>query len=217
MLPVADGVPRAARALATEALIVGRQESMSSASLQRWESERAAELDRIEVAHRAMGGTARGRRWATVQINHAYIVLLSSQFQGFCRDLHSECVDHIVRAVTPAILHTALRAEFVFGRKLDRGNPNPGNIGSDFSRLGIHFWAEVHAHDSRSKDRQERLARMSDWRNAIAHQDFSGQLIPPALTLPVIRRWRGGCTGLARSFDRVMRRYIASIPGAPPL
>lgn len=189
---------------------------MSSASLQRWEGERAAELDRIEAAHRAIGGTARGRRWATVQINHAYVVLLSSQFQGFCRDLHSECVDHIVRAVRPPILHTALRAEFVFGRKLDRGNPNPGNIGSDFSRLGIDFWAEVQAHDARSKIRQERLERMSEWRNAIAHQDFSGQLRPAALTLPAIRRWRGGCTGLARSFNQVMARYIGSVVGTPP-
>ena len=39
-------------------------------------------------------------------------MLLSSQFQGFCRDLHSEGVDHIVRSVTPLQLRAVLRAEF---------------------------------------------------------------------------------------------------------
>ena len=116
----------------------------------------------------------------------------------------------------PTILHTALRAEFVFGRKLDRGNPNPGNIGSDFARLGIDFWAEVRSHDARSVIRQERIERMSEWRNAIAHQDFSGALRPAVLTLPVIRRWRGGCTGLARSFNHVMASYIGRVVGTPP-
>ena len=95
-------------------------------------------------------------------------MLLSSQFQGFCRDLHSECVDHLVRAVRPAILHTALRAEFVFARKLDRGNPNPGNIGSDFTRLGLPFWDEVRRDYTRNEARQGRLDELSEWRNAIA-------------------------------------------------
>ena len=28
--------------------------------------------------------------------HHAYAMLISSQFQGFCRDFHSECVDYAV-------------------------------------------------------------------------------------------------------------------------
>lgn len=143
-------------------------------------------------------------------------MLLSSHFQGFSRDLHSESVDHIVRAVRPAILHTALRAEFVLARKLDRGNPNPGNIGSDFTRLGVDFWSEVRADDVRNEVRQKRIEVMSEWRNAIAHQDFSAKLKPTSLTLPLVRQWRDGCKGLARSFDRVMARYIDSVAGALP-
>lgn len=68
----------------------------------------------------------------------------------------------------------------------------------------------------RNEVRQRRIDLMSEWRNAIAHQDFSGKLKPASLTLPVIRRWRGGCKGLARSFDRAMARYIASVVGAAP-
>ncbi len=65
---------------------------MPSLSLQKWETIRSSELDEIENAHSSVGGTTRGRRYGTQQINQAYAVLLSSQFQGFCRDLHSECV-----------------------------------------------------------------------------------------------------------------------------
>ena len=55
----------------------------------------------MEAAHRSVGGTARGRRFATEQINHAYAVLLASQFQGFARDLHSECADRLAKAIAP--------------------------------------------------------------------------------------------------------------------
>ena len=110
---------------------------MSSASLQRWQSTRRLELDRIAAAHGAVGRSGPGRRWSTPQINQAYAVFLSAQFQGFCRDLRSEAVAHIVRSVTPAALHEALRTEFALGRKLDRGNPKPGNTGADFTRLGL--------------------------------------------------------------------------------
>src|SRR5579859_275231 len=101
---------------------------MSSRSLQEWQATRTSKLAEIEAAHRGIGGVARGRRYATEQINHAYAVLLASQFQGFSRDLHSECVDCMARAVASAVLQPVMRAVFVLGRSLDRGNANPGNI-----------------------------------------------------------------------------------------
>ncbi len=190
---------------------------MSSASLRSWQGTRAAKLDRIAAAHGAVGGTGRGRRWATQQINQAYAMLLSSQFQGFCRDLHSESVDHLARAINPVILRTALRAEFVLARKLDRGNPNAGNIGADFTRLGLPFWNNVRRDDVRNRLCQTRLDELCEWRNAIAHQDFDpASLRPESLTLPAIRTWRRACNGLARSFDRVIARYIEAVTGTPP-
>ena len=72
---------------------------MPSVSLQTWKTVRQAALDELEAAHTSVGGTRRGRRYATQQINQAYAVLLSSQFQGFCRDLHSECADYLVQTV----------------------------------------------------------------------------------------------------------------------
>src|SRR5437016_3316368 len=123
---------------------------MPSLSLITWNTVRVSELDEIENAHSRVGGVLRGRRYATMQINHAYAMLLSSQFQGYCRDLHSECVRYLVSkieipGVAPHDLRTLLGEEFLSRRKLDAGNPNPGNLGEDFNRFGIGFWVKVKA------------------------------------------------------------------------
>ena len=179
---------------------------------------RRAELDQLESAHGLVGGTARGRRFATQQINHAYAVLLSSQFQGFCRDLHSECAVSLAGAVTPTAYEAILRTEFLQNRKLDKGNPNPGNIGTDFNRLGLNFWDDVKAYDARNNGRRIRLQRLNDWRNAIAHQDFDPAKLggTTTLRLDTIRSWRSACDGLAASFDAVMRTHLILYTGAPP-
>ena len=51
---------------------------MPSVSLRRWNADRAATLGEIEDAHHSVGGDRRGRRYATQQIKHAFVVLLSS-------------------------------------------------------------------------------------------------------------------------------------------
>ncbi len=66
---------------------------MPSQAYRQWQHVRTREMDQLESAHTLLGGTARGRRYTTQQINRAYAVLLASQFQGFARDLHTESVD----------------------------------------------------------------------------------------------------------------------------
>ena len=191
---------------------------MPSSALQKWRKERRVELDEIVRAHAAVGGTGPGRRFATQQINRAYAVLLASQFQGFCRDLHTECVDHLARAIQPAILQPIARAQLTHVRSLDRGNAQPSSIGSDFNRLGVNFWDEVERLDAKNAERKKMLGVMNDWRNAIVHQDFDprklGGLI--ALTLAPIKRWRKACNGLSGSFDEVMFQYLRGMTAAAP-
>jgi hypothetical protein len=190
---------------------------MPSRALSNWQTSRRAALDELETAHRSVGGTGPGRRFATEQINQAYAVLLSSQFQGYCRELHSECVDWMIRGVTPAVLHAPLRAEFRFTRKLDKGNPNAGNIGSDFGRLGLEFWSTAERHESRTLARKDQLEQLNLWRNAIAHQDFDIKILGSrTLRLSQVRQWRTACDGLARTFDEVMHRYLLTLTGLPP-
>jgi hypothetical protein len=190
---------------------------MPSNSLRHWQEVCCTKLDEIVEAHRAVGGTGRGRRYATEQVNHAYAVLLSSQFQGFCRDLHTECTYHIVQQV-PAALRNVLHGELVRDRKLDRGNANPGNIGSDFARLGLRIWDRSKALDRRNEARKQLLGELNEWRNAIAHQDFDPSKFGPhpTLRLSEVNGWRRACNQLARAFDMVTRTHLDGLLGLPP-
>lgn len=189
-----------------------------SYAYQHWIGDRKERLDEIEASHAALGGTERGRRFATLQINQTYAVMLSSQFQGFCRDLHDECADHLVVSLSPQMLQTAIERLLVQGRKLDVGNPNPGNLGSDFNRFGVAFWPEVQQRDNKGQLWKERLEELTDWRNAIAHQSFDPQKLHgiSTLTLKHVKQWRSACNGLARTFDSVMCDFIHSVTNNRP-
>lgn len=65
---------------------------MVSAALTQWRTGRASKLSNLLSAHVAVGGSKAGRRWATEELNHAIVLRLASEFQGFCRDLHDEAV-----------------------------------------------------------------------------------------------------------------------------
>jgi hypothetical protein len=192
--------------------------SMPSRALRIWQSDGRKALDEIEAAHRAVGGSGRGRRYATQQINQAYVVLLLSQFQRFCRDLHEECVEHLVRQSALQPFEGILIPLLVGGRKLDAGNPNPGNIGSDFGRLGIAFWRDLRLKNARNEDRQFALESLNRWRNAIAHQDFRSRELGGRHTVRMveIRRWRNTCERLAVDIERLMHAYLLQITGSAP-
>ncbi len=190
---------------------------MPSNSLARWSGERTEALDEIESAHALVGGTERGRRYATQQINYAYAALLSSHFQGFCRDLHSECVEHIVASI-PASFQEVVQAGFDRNRSLDRGNPHPGAISSDFGRLGVDLWERTVALDGRNARRRKLLQELIDWRNAIVHQDFDPVATggKPVLHLARVRRWRSVLNILARTFNEVMYNHLRNLSGREP-
>ena len=190
---------------------------MASVALNNWNTARQGALSEIETAHGAVGGTGRGRRYATLQVNYAYAVLLSSQFQAFCRDLHSEAVDFLVANTLPVAVAGALRVVMTQGRKLDSGNPNPGNLGSDFARLGMDFWTEVEQVDGRKPARFAALEALNLWRNAIAHQDWSKVANQdPILRLNQVRHWRSTCHGLAASFDAAVSHHLEVMVGQAP-
>jgi hypothetical protein len=191
---------------------------VASKSFATWQTDRAESLDEIVGAHHAVGGTGPGRRYATQQINRAYAVLLSSQLQGFCRDLHSEAIDALVVAITNPDLVRIVREEFSLSRKLDKGNPNPGNIGSDFNRLGFDFWDAVKQCDPQNAVRQTSLELLNEWRNAIAHQDFDPNRLGGStmLHLSQVETFRRNCHSLAAAFDEVVRNHVQSITGQFP-
>jgi hypothetical protein len=126
----------------------------------------------------------------------------SSQFQRFCRDLHTEASSFLVEKGAQGAFQSIARLALTQGRKLDSGNPNEGNIGSDFARLGVNtLWRDVSTHSTRNPGRRKKLETLNKWRNAIAHQDFAKVGGNPALILSTVESWRAACEGLAVSLD----------------
>lgn len=126
-------------------------------------------------------------------------------------------IDHIV-AVLPVPFQSFISVEFAFNRSLDRGNPHPAAIGSDFNRLGVDFWVEVYGQHIHNRRRRELLEELIIWRNAIAHQDFTAVSAgtAPALHLSQVRAWRRAVGALAESFDRVMYDYLLALLNRAP-
>ena len=192
---------------------------MPSISLAFWQTDRRDALDELEAAHAKMGGVGPGRRYATQQINQAYAMVLSSQFQGFCRDLHSEAVDHVCRQGPVADLRLdVLRKRLTTGRKLETGNPNPGNLGADFGFFAFELWEALKRHDPANATRNKVMEKFNVWRNAIAHQDFTSKELDgrTTVTLAMVRKWRGTCEALAMDLDSVVGSRLAIILGANP-
>lgn len=191
---------------------------MPSRSLRKWQMTAGRALNEMEAARLAVRGSGRGRRIAMQQMNQAYVILLLSLFQRFCRELHEECVEHLMQQPGLRPYEEILNLRFIEGRKLDSGNPNPGNIGSDFGRLGVRLWPELRQLASRGKVHHEALATLNHWRNAIAHQDFRNPELRGRTTIQrtEIRRWRTACNQLAVDMDKVMYAYLWRITAAPP-
>jgi hypothetical protein len=195
---------------------------MPSRSLTIWRGDQAVKLNELENAHIAVGGIGPGRRYATEQINHAYLIAVAAQFQAYCRNLHSEAADYLVSYVSPVALQLVVSLSLTQGRRIDRGNAQPGSIGEDFKRFGLDLWNEVKGRDSRNARRQERLEQLNIWRNAIAHQDFNlspadqQKVAGTTPRLKYVRRWRAACNGLATAFDATLADHLDSLTAVRP-
>ncbi len=125
----------------------------------------------------------------------------------------------LVNATNPVFIQPIFRAELLRNRQLDKGSTTRDGITTDFNRFGIDLNPLVLAADRRNIARYRRLQTMNAWRNAVAHQDFSRLAIngvSPTLRLATVREWRAACSGLALSFDRVMREPLRVVTGNAP-
>lgn len=193
---------------------------MTSRALSLWNSTRSDRLDELEDAHTTVAGPGPGRKWRTEQLDRAYVLAIVSEFQGFCRDLHTQSAAAIAAPV-PVRTRAVVDSNLTFGRKLDRGNPNGGNLGSDFGRFGFDFWDEVEDVDARNKRRRERLEQALIWRNSIVHADRIPQPQRQLLenTKPTLywgRRWRRALGSLAPCMDRVVVAHLQTLLGQSP-
>lgn len=193
---------------------------VESAALTEWRGSRAERLDRLSSAQVAAGA---GRRLVTEELHHAILLRLASEFQGFCRDLHDEAIAALVTAAAPEDprLRQVLTVPFVANRRLDRGNAEPGALGTDFGLLGMTLWPDLKArYPAKGAQWQRKLELLIMARNAIAHDDV-GKLARVAAAgwsvgLTDIRRWRAALDGLAVGMDHVTREHLHRLVAVTP-
>jgi len=190
---------------------------MGSSALAIWAGRRRDRVDELYTAHAAVGGTSRGRRTATVQLNWALALRLAGEFQGYARDLHDESIDILVATAVTQNLQSVLQVTFALGRKLDQGNANPSSLQQDFSRLGVPILDRVKQADPRGDHLLKSLTDLNTARNAIAHSQ-PGKLASvlggsPSLRLDHIKRWDVALKRLAVIIDRVTAVELASLTG----
>ncbi len=197
---------------------VGRETvAMASNALADWKAGGLQRLGELEKVHAKLTGTGRGRRWGTTQLNRSLFIALAAQFQSYCRSLHDEAVQVHVTAAT-VLQRPMLQILLTQGRKLDTGNPRRSALGSDFSRLGFDFIADLKAKGRATENRLDKLEIMLDYRNAIGHGDESkitaleggGQITATKVSYQQYRQAMGG---LASTMDGVVAERLSHVLG----
>lgn len=194
---------------------------MTSHALTNWRSTRAARLDNLANAHRAMAGAGPGRKWLTTEINHALIVRLATEFQGFCRDLHDNSIEAILttRLAGDPAMASLMRSLLEDKRRLDTGNAGWGNVCHDFTRLGIRLADELAARNPGSYTGWiTTLTRLNTARNAIAHDDrikLAECRAEQPLTISTFRAWRRTLTSIAAGLDEAVDAYLNELACSP--
>ena len=184
---------------------------MPSAALANWQADRMIRLGHTEAHCVALLAPAGGPTDAAggplispavaspiaQESLQGYVMLLSGHFQGFCRDLYTECTQIIATAVPPG-LELTVQAQCAAELKLNTGNPTAENIRKDFERFGFLLGL-----DGGHPIRVTHLGHLNYWRNASAHQKAT----PPPRRgtrhahlagypgLASVMRWTGGLFG----------------------
>lgn len=187
---------------------------MPSASLLAWQNDRKPRLNHIEMQCVGSQGLVPPNPQLVDENVRGYIVLLSAHFQGFCRDLYTECAQ-IVTSKVRLSLQVLIQDQFAAHRALDHGNPSAENLRRDFERFRLTL--NLAAVDPANPGRLDALSRLNRWRNIAAHEGTV-----PAGGLPNLAdlgTWRQSCDGLATSLDGIMynqlRRPLRRAPWVP--
>lgn len=180
-----------------------------SEALNEWRSSSCEVFDGIEVIHGKVEANEVGRSLMIQQVNYAYAVLITAHFQRYCRALHTEATQSVIGGVPDPAFAEVVERLLSRKRLIDKGNPTPRNLGTDFDRFGFKLWDDVEARDRRNRKRRHKLDHLCEWRNGITHGVISekrseGRLSPPNLTLGTCKDWRRALGALAESMDSVI-------------
>lgn len=187
---------------------------MPSNALLSWRNDRLVRLNQVEAQCAAVLALAPPNPALADENLRGYVMLLSAHFQGFCRDLHTECVQTAALAVAPS-LRVLIQAQGLASRDLDATNPRYATLRKDFTRFGFDPHAALSANPA-NLPRITHLDHLNAWRNYAAHHKTT---MPPdggPFVLATVRGWQDSCDGLATELDRLMYNQLQALTGAPP-
>jgi hypothetical protein len=177
---------------------------MASISLRDWQGVRSARISRLVRAHALVGGHY-ARRPPTLELKHAIVMRMASEFQGFCKDLHDEAAEAIAAALAPGDQKQQELIEFACteDRRLNSGNARPEVLRQDFGRLQVDMWPGL----------TQNFGVQAQARNCLAHDD-TGKLSHLQsggwpITMVTIRDWRKSLDALATGMDVVVSERLA--------
>jgi hypothetical protein len=188
---------------------------MPSAAFTVWQNDRIPRLNEVEAHCAAVAALVPPNLSFLDETLRGFVLHLSAHFQGFCRDLYTECAQIWIAAI-PAGLKATAQAQFSAQLALEKGNPTHANIKRDFDRFG--FLLNLQAAHALGPQQVTDLGHLNDWRNKAAHQGTQplGSGVPLALTLTILQGWRTSCAGLAASLDDIMHNELLRILGSAP-
>jgi hypothetical protein len=109
---------------------------MPSVAFNRWRNERMPRLNEVDAHCAAVAALAPPNLTFLDEVIRGFVLHLSAHFQGFCRDLYTECSQVLIAAI-PVGLQATAQAQFSAELKLEKGNATYENIKRDFSRFGF--------------------------------------------------------------------------------
>jgi hypothetical protein len=169
-------------------------------------------LAEIEAHCAVVHGLAIPNRLLAEESLAGYVLLLSGHFQGFCRDLYTECCQ-VVTAGIPTALQATVQLQFSAELKLNSNNPTIETIRKDFERFAVILDFQ---NDPLNAPRVTHLGHLNKWRNNVAHKKATSPVGIPALTLAAVHDWSRSCDGLATWLDAIMYRELQQILGVTP-
>jgi hypothetical protein len=187
---------------------------MPSGALINWQSDRWFRLSEIDAHCSTVLAQLPANPRFLDETLRGYVLHLSAHFQGFCRDLYTECSQIWIAAIPLGFQATA-QSQFAAHLALEKGNPSYDNIKKDFNRFG--FLLDLQNTPAGSQSITD-LSHLNTWRNKAAHQGTKplGGGVPQVLTLQIVQNWRIACDGLAATLDNIMHTELLRIMGVAP-
>ena len=100
---------------------------MPSAAFVRWQTDRMPRLDEVDAHCGAVLASVPPNPTFLDETLRGFVLHVSAHFQGFCRDLYTECSQIWIAAI-PAGFRATAQAQFFTHLALEKGNPSYDNI-----------------------------------------------------------------------------------------